>query len=119
MARTPARTPARTGARQRGREPMFRSYPLYSAITPPGSAGESRSTATAAEARDDAPRTSSGAVSGEAAPAAPARAVLAPAAGDLAWPRYAELHDLAATLLAQWTSLLESPQELPPLAHVP
>ena len=58
-------------------------------------------------------------VSGEAAPAAPARAVLAPAAGDLAWPRYAELHDLAATLLSQWTSLLESPQELPPLAHVP
>ena len=46
-------------------------------------------------------------MSGEAAPA---RAVLAPAAGDLAWPRYAELHDLAATLLAQWTSLLESPQ---------
>ena len=93
---------------------MFRSYPLYSAITPPGSAGESRSTATAAEARDDAPRTSSGAVSGEAAPAAPARAVLAPAAGDLAWPRYAELHDLAATLLAQWTSLLESPQVADP-----
>ena len=47
-------------------------------------------------------------MSGEAAPP---RAVVVPAAGDLAWPRYAELHDLAATLLAQWASLLESPQE--------
>ena len=56
-------------------------------------------------------------MSGEAAPAAPARAVLAPAAGDLAWPRYAELHDLAATLLAQWTSLLKSPQV--PAPYVP
>jgi hypothetical protein len=46
------------------------------------------------------------------APPAPPRAVDPPPAGDLAWPRYAELHELAATLLAQWTYLLESPQEL-------
>ena len=60
------------------------------------------------EPRDETPL----AFTAEPAPPAPPRAVDPPPAGDLAWPRYAEMHELAATLLAQWAYLLESPQEL-------